>query len=689
LLLIGPGIFFVFTKNSLRSDHSHSIKERKMKKSYSPFLCVQLLIIVGAQTILAAEPASQPTMMEEIIVTASRTEESKAAVSSNVTVITEEDIRQSSAQNVGDLLAEQSIGYIKKYPGNLTSVGIRGFRTDTHGNDLQGHVLVLLDGRRAGTGNLAKILTKNVARIEIVRGPGAVQYGSAGMGGVINVITRRGTENSLFVEGSGGSYDTATATIGGTALTGGLDFAGSYTYGTNGDYDTGNGETYHNTGINYENGLSANLGYSFSENNRLGLIFTGFNVDEAGNPGFLSQNDLDNYSDKSNYSADLTFDGKCPITGSKLLARYFFGQDENSWMDPVASNPTGWDMGMLSENKTDQQGAQFQVSNTLGPTTFTAGFDWLDYEVENSWTPKVTEYSNPALFLLSKAFFLDNRLTANIGFRYDWYDVEVKEPAGGNADDGHFTPQLGVAWMVTDVLKLRAQYGEAFTMPSADQLAADYPSFGSRVLGNSDLDPEQSATWEGGIDYGQNGLSGSLTYFYTDFKDKIVDTHLADGSQTWENIGDATIAGFEAELGYDLGIPFDWAWEVRPYLNMTILTKYEDESTGEDLQYISGVNSSAGLVLNNGDGVFCRLNVAYGGSQDVTDYESGYPYQDVELASYTVTDLTASWRFYENDQVGAFTLRGEVRNLFDEDYAYVKGYPMPGRGLYAGLRWDY
>ena len=661
-----------------------------MKKHYYPILCAQLLAITSVQPIFAAEPATaKSNMMDELIVTASRSQETKATISANVTVITREDINQSSSNTIGDLLAEQSIGHIQKYPGNLTSVGIRGFRTDTHGNDLQGHVLVLLDGRRAGTGNVAKILTKNVARIEIIRGPGAVQYGSAGMGGVINIITRRGTENSLFFEGSGGSYGTGEGTIGGTAFSNGLDFAGSYTYGTHGDYDTGNGEPFHNTGINHETGLSANLGYSFSDTNRLGLIITRFDVDKAGNPGYLSQNDLDNYSDKENYSTDLTFEGQCPVTGSNLLARYFFGQDENSWMDPMTSNPSGWDNGKPSKNQTDQQGVQFQLTGDIGITTLTAGFDWLDYEVENSWTPNKTNYSNPALFLLGKASFLENRLTTNLGLRYDWYDVEVKEPAGRNADDSHFTPQIGVAWMVTDVLKLRAQYGESFMMPSANQMAAQYTSFGRRVVGNANLDPEQSSTWEGGVDYDQNGLSGSLTYFHTDFEDKIISDYLSDGSSTWTNLGEAAISGFEAELAYDLGMPLDLTWEVRPYLNATLLTRYEDKTTGEDLQYISDTNYSAGLVVNNGDGIFCRLNVAYTGSQDVTDYESGYPYQEVKLDASTVTDLTASWRFYENERVGAFTLRGEVRNLFDEEYAYVKGYPMPGRGLYAGLRWEY
>ncbi len=660
-----------------------------MKKQYIPILCAQLIAATFACPLFASESAVTPTMMDEVLVTTSRTEESVTTVSANVTIISAEDIRQSTSSNVGDLLAEQAIGHIQKYPGNLISVGIRGFSTDTHGNDLQGHVLVLLDGRRAGTGNLAKILTKNVSRIEIVRGPAAVQYGSAGMGGVINIITKRGDHNGFFVEGYGGSFDTAEATIGGSGLINGLDFSGAYSYGSRGDYKTADGDSYQNTGVNSENGLSANLGYSFSDSNRLGLIITGYSVDDAGNPGLLSQNDLDNSSDKDNYSADLSFEGQCPVTGSKLLARYFFGKDENSWMSPLASNPTGWDTGMLSENKTDQQGAQLQLTGDLGPATFTAGVDWLDYEVENSWTPNRTSYSNPALFLLSKASLLEDRLTASLGLRYDWYSVEVQEPAGNSVDDSHFTPQIGLAWMVTKSLKIRAQYGEAFMMPSADQLGADYSTFGTHVVGNPDLGPEKSSTWEGGLDYQQSAFRSSFTWFHTDFTEKIVSDYASDGSSTWKNLGDATISGLEIELAYDLGMPLGWDWEVRPYLNLTILSTYEDNRTDQDLQYTSGSNYATGLVLSNGDDISCRINAAYTGSQNVTDYGSGYPYQDTILDSSIVTDLSASYRIYQSQQAGSLTLRGEVRNLFDEDYAYVKGYPMPGQAFYAGLRWDY
>ncbi|MCI5121047.1 MAG: TonB-dependent receptor [Candidatus Electrothrix sp. AUS4] len=264
------------------------------------------------------------------------------------------------------------------------------------------------------------------------------------------------------------------------------------------------------------------------------------------------------------------------------------------------------------------------------------------------------------------------------------------EPAGRNSDDTHITPKIGLSWQVTEQLKLRAQYAEAFMIPSADQLAADFTRFGSRTIGNPELEPESSRTYEAGLDFSTSGLKVSLTSFYTDFTDKIIVDYLADGSRTWQNLGDATISGFEGEFSYDLGMSMGWDWEVRPYLNLTLLTRYEDESAGEDLQDVSGMNMSTGLIVSDGDGITCRLNVAYSGSQDVEDWEAGIsPTPVVELDASTVTDLSASWRFYENERLGSFTLRGEIDNLFDEEYAYVKGYPMPGRSLFALLRWEY
>lgn len=634
--------------------------------------------------------AAEVRTLDEVVVSAGRIEQPKKDVTANISVITREELEQTAASNVGDLFAELGLSHIQKYPGTLTSIAIRGFRSETHGNDLQGHVLVLLDGRRAGTGNMAKILTGNVERIEIIRGPGAVQYGSGGVGGVVNIITRRATRNSVLVEAGAGSFDEYEGTIGATVLHKGFDFAGTFIGQTMGDYETGSGETYKNTGFDSKTGVSINGGYSFTEGNRLGVIFTGFNVDEDGNPGYINTVDTDDYTDKDNYSLDMRYDGRDASGTYQWMARYFFGKDENNWVYPTASNPDGWDFGETAFNKTDQQGAQAQMSGNLGMVTLVGGLDWVKYKVENSWTPEETEYANPAVFLLGKGAVLDDRLVLTAGLRYDWYDVEVVKPAGREETDNHLTPSVGLAWLATETLKVRARYAEGFVMPSADQLAADYWNWGIRTMGNPELKAETSRTLDGGLDYAQEGFAGSLTYFTTDFEDKITNYILADGSSSWTNLGSAAIDGVELELSYDLGVQMNIAWEIRPYLNMTLLTKYEDEITGEDLLYTSGANYSAGLVVADGSDWFCRFNVAYTGSQDVQDWEAGvYPVPLVEMDSFTVADMVASYRFLKSKQYGNWTVRGEIRNIFDEDYAYVPGNPMPGRSFFAGLRGEY
>lgn len=628
--------------------------------------------------------------MDEVVVTESRIEESKREVTANLSVISKERIEQSSSSDLGELLTEYGLGHIQKYPGALTSIGIRGFRTDSHGNDLQGKVLILLDGRRAGSGNAVKIQTKNIERVEIIRGPGAVQYGSAGIGGVVNVITRAGTNNSLFVEGGYGSYDKAEGTIGGTAVNGGFDFSGTLSYLSTGDYDTGSGDTFANTGLDDQISTSLHGGYSFSENHRVGVIFTGYKVQGVGSSGYFSNMDLDDYSDKSNFSLDTKYTGNAADAKSQWMARFFFGRDENTWVDPTESNPDFWDDGIPSKNKTDQMGAQAQYSTKMVGHTLTAGFDWIDYQIEKTSSPNETTYTNPALFLLGKGSYLGDTLIANLGLRYDWFEVEVEDPAGRTEDQSHLTPKIGLAWLASDSIKLRAQYAQGFMMPSANQLAIDTVSRGQRVVGNPDLDPEKSQTYEAGVDYTRNTLLASVTYFHTAFEDKIVTSFLSDGSQSWDNAGDATVTGFEIEASYDLGQPLGWEWELRPYFNATFLNDFEDEETGEDLQYISDSTLSGGLVTSNGNGTFCRFNVAYYSGQTVQDWESGiYPTPDYELDAITVADLSAAWKFIENEQYGDVTVRGEIRNLFDEDYAFVKGYPMPGINFFLSLRWDY
>lgn len=636
-----------------------------------------------------AAVAAEPAVMEKVVVTASRIAESEKEVSSNISVIAREEIVQSPATSLGDLLAERGLAHIQKYPGSLTSIGIRGFRTDTHGNDLQGHVLILLDGRRAGTGNAVKILTKNIERVEIIRGPGAVQYGSAGMGGIVNVITRKGTENLAFVEAGAGSYERAEGAVGGTARVAGFDFSGAVVTRSGGDYDSGGGGTFANTGFDQETGVSLNTGYNFGSGQRLGVVFTGYDVSGAGSPGYFATPDLDDSAEKDNFSLDTQYVGGTTDSRMHWMVRYFFGRDNNQWEYPTGSNPDGYDTGIGSSNETDQQGSQAQFSATYAGYTLTGGVDFIHYQIENSWSPQQTSYTNPALFALGKAKFFEDDIVVTGGLRYDWFKVEVEEPASG-AEEQHLTPQLGLVYNLSQEVKLRTQYGQGFMVPSADQLAIDTFHYGTRTVGNPDLDPEKSSTYEAGVDVDYKTLTLSVGYFYTAYEDKITSQYLADGSQSWTNLGEATVAGLEGEASYDLGDPLQLDWELRPYFNLAFLTQYEDEETGDDLLYTSQTSLSGGVVIGNGKGMFCRFNISHYSAQDVEDWEANsYPAPVVALDSITVADLSASYRFLETDSYGALTVRGEVTNLFDEEYGYVKGYPMEGRAFFVSLRWDY
>jgi vitamin B12 transporter len=633
----------------------------------------------------------EPYLLDEVVVTSGRVSEKKQEVTSHITVLDETDIQRSSADTLDEILAEQATGHIHRYPGGLASVGMRGFRTETHGNDLRGHILILLDGRRIGTGNGARIPARNIERIEIVRGPAAVQYGSAAMGGVINVITKQGKETpALALEGTGGSDSTWEGSLSASGAARGFDASGSVSLRSSDDYETGEGDLYMNTGVDREEAVSLNLGYTPAPGHRIGFVYTRTRIDQAGSPSYLSRNDLDDYTDGYNRSLDLSYKGAALEDVLAWKVRYFEGRDRSTWVDPVDSNPDFFDDGIPSERDTEFQGAQAQVSLDRDLYLVTAGFDWAEYEIGNTWLPRETRYENPAGFLLAKVRLMDRRLVFNGGVRYDDYEVEVTEPRGKAEKDHHVTPRLGSAFTIVDGLKLRVNYGEAFVMPGADQLAADYVAFGRRQVGNPDLKPETSWTLDGGLDLVRGALEASLTCFVTGYEDKIQAATTAAGDRTWDNLGEATIEGLEGELSYDVGAWFDWAWEVRPELQAVWLTTYEDDLTGEDLLYVSDLNLSAALTVADPGNFWARVQVSYWGPQRVEDWESGlFPVPEVEKGGFTVVNLSAEKTLLRTDRSGDLSLRFEAKNLLDHSYDHVKGFPMPGARWHAGLTWRF
>lgn len=627
------------------------------------------------------------SVLDTLVVTAGRVEEKKEDVTTNITVITEEEIQQASVQDLGDLLGKQGF-MIREYPNSLSSVSVRGFRTETHGNDLASHVLILINGRRAGTGNLAKIMMDNVERVEIIRGPGSVQYGASAMGGVVNVITKQGVgKPSVHVQGTLGSWNYKQTSAGISGQVKGFDFSSSVSRESQDDYNTAKGDKYYNTGFDSKERISLNAGWTFAPENRIGVTYTGYEGEGIGSPNYLSANDLDNYVDHAINTVDLVYDGQTYDGFLIWNLRYFNGKDEYETFDP---EKYGSKHSYFRD--TDQQGAQAQLTAKWDYAHVTAGVDWTNYAISNTYTldGKENTYDNPSAFLMAKTSLLDDRLVLSAGGRYDKYEVESDD--GQSCNETNWSSSLGAVYKFMPGLSVRANYAEAFRMPTADELYMfnDYSAWGYGIWsGNPDLKPEKSKTYEIGLDFSRAAFSCGMTYFHTDFKNKIAYSYVvAEELTRYENVDGATVSGVEGSLQLDIGRLLDWSsFQLTPHVSFTYLTEYRDEENDKDLEYTPEWTAAYGLRFTNADiGFSSNLNFTYISEQDITDYEGT---GDTTLGDYTVADLTVSKTLLTFEKYGDISLKAEIRNLFDESYAVVQGYTMPGRSFYVGLKYIY
>ncbi len=624
--------------------------------------------------------------LEDMVVTTSRVGEMKKEVTQTLKTIDKFEIEASGASDLGDLLAEEGIGHIQKYPVANTSVGIRTFRTDPMGNDLVGRVLILLNGRRAATGNLTKFLTKNIERIEIIRGPGAVQYGSAGMGGVINIITKRGDEDlEGFVEAGFGSYGLNEQSAGASGKTGKFDYSLAATRQDQNDYETADDGDYDNTYVEDQINCSINLGYEFLPNNRIGVIWNYYDV-KTGNWNSWDYNTPNiNYVKKDNNSFDIIYDGAVASKTYTWQARYFNTEDNNNYYYPDGSSTD-------SIGKSEQNGAQAQVTGDWDIAQLTVGADWVNYKIESSG--EIGKYDNLAFFALSKFRLMDDRLILSTGARLDTYEIK----GGGNKDDQEdITCSVGAAYLITDHLKFRVNFGQAFVMPTAEAMLMDMSYYGGMYIyeANPDLDPERSKTYEAGVEYETVFIRAALTGFYTDYKDKIETLYVGFDLPTWTttytyyNVDEATISGIEGEFSVDFGGLLSWGMEIRPFVKFVYLDQYEDGETGDDLLFVSDRTLSAGLRVSSPDHFNVTLTVAYTGDQDINVYDAYFNTLRVTKGDFTVTNLAGNYKIFQQSNGNAVWFHGEVNNLFDKDYEYVNGYPMPGRNFYASLKYTF
>ncbi|MCH8685729.1 TonB-dependent receptor plug domain-containing protein [Pedomonas mirosovicensis] len=612
----------------------------------------------AAQPAFALEPVNP---LDQIIVSATRTEQSLGVTGTSVSVLTAEDIKATRKTMLTDVLREvPGVTVVRSGgPGAQTSLFLRGVGGE--------ETVVLVDGVRindpstpAGTAHLTDIVTTGIERVEVLRGPQSTLYGSHAIGGVINIITTSG-QPGLHAEGlvEGGSFDSwrAAGTVsGGTeAVTGSLTASFYDTDGISAaDKDDGNTEKdgYRNWSV------LGSVGARLADNVRLDLkgLYNRGRADYDGFPPPLYM-----FADTQNNSTNTLYSGYAGVTvdalGGAFSNRLAVGYSRTDRADYDAD---------LKTNDTRGQTRRFEYQGTVraGPATeITFGAETERTKIRNialgDAAPLRANVDIHSLYAQGQTTLFE-RLTLTAGARYDDHDTF----------GDHATFRVAGAYRIeeTDTL-LRANWGEGFKAPSLYQLYS--------VYGNEDLDAETSKGWEVGFDQGfvEGRIRVSGTYFQQKLKNQIDyvncttgDPMCADGRWGYyDNVARASFKGVELGLLLQpidpLVIRANYTWlEPLNEVTDTDLARRARDSFQTSVNWAATekLNFSASLTLT-GD--------SYDSAGEVN-----------RLEGYTLVDLRAGYAILPGLEV-----YGRVDNVFDADYEVVSGYGTLGRGAFIGL----
>ena len=510
--------------------------------------------------------------LDEVVVTTLRKETKRKNVPQSMTVITRAAIDLTPAQEVTDLLKKNAAVGIIQYPGLSAGVGIRGFRPQFSG--LNQRSLLLVDGRPAGTVNIATINPADIERIEVLKGPASALYGSSAMGGVINIITKKSSgevQGNAFAEY--GSYETAKlgASAGGN-ITKRLDFDLSFlSFDRNKNMKLGKNNLFRNllngdkatknytdgavdvednrsdglrrdyTKLNYNTG-SLRLGYQLSDIWRIdirGERFVAKNVESPSDIFF--GNAQPSTKDIERHNEEATITGN--FLNHKLTFRGYSAQESGQNNTLVSAAGVKIVPYVSYQSKTSWKGLQAKDAYQLGNHSLIFGLDYSDAAITThsflatgvEKAPFSPNYSlsTAAAYVQGQFNFLDNKLVVNPGVRLDMITYDVKETpllttyAGGKETSPFFSPSLAAQYAVNKMFTVHASTGRAFVTPDAYNVAgySEILAGGKATItrGNPDLKNENSISWDAGLRFAmaELGITADFTYYNTSVKDRI------------------------------------------------------------------------------------------------------------------------------------------------------------------------
>ncbi|MFQ5779868.1 MAG: TonB-dependent receptor plug domain-containing protein [Nitrospiria bacterium] len=583
------------------------------------------------------------TTLEPVVVTAKRIPSPMLEVGSSISVVTAEDIERRNIKSVHEAVREvagvdvaQSGGL-----GKITSVFLRG------GNSF--HTLVLIDGVQVnspttGGYDFGDLLVENIERIEVLRGPQSALYGSEAIGGVVNIITKKGkgkTAFSLLTEF--GSFRTFRERIGIIGAEEAFDYAFSISRidskGISAASEAqGNGEEDGYKNVTVSNRVGLNL----PRDGRVDLTvryITGENEID----GFGADDPNRTLDRDALYAAIVIKGAVADWWVPSLQLSVADEQLEQDDPDAIFDNS-------LTETNVQNILLQNELSLLMG-NTLLVGVEY-DQQQGNRRGSFDEEVETKSVFVEDQAVLFDV-LFLTAGVRYDDHSTF--------GDETTFRGTLAYLIEGWDT-KLHASFGTGFRAPSLNELF--FPGFS-----NTDLRAEESHGFDIGfgkeflMDRSQEAFWFDVTYFHNDFDDLI---SFPPPTFIPININEAEARGVEFSSGIvvmkDLAINLGYTF-----------MDTEDKATGKQL--LRRAKNKGSFAISYG--VTDRLDVNLFG----TIVEDRIDFGGAEMDDFVKVDIASSYQVTDN-----LEFIGRIENLFDEDYEEVTGFTSPGFSVFGGVK---
>ena len=640
--------------------------------------------------------------LDEIVVTATKTARELKDVTTNMTVITAEDIEGTEPTDIMDLLRQVPGLSLNGLGSSKASfyAGFRGIQPSSRG------VLIMMDGIEMNDPsnyiNVMNIPMNRIERIEVIKSPASVLYGPAGVGGIINVITKKPTQK---IEGNvsftAGDFSRKEPYL----YLGGL-FENGFYCGL--DYWYLDTDGYRENSFTKQHVATPRLGYS-NETLDIDFVLDYRNAD-YGFPGGLPWDDYKN-DPKRATQPDCDGDSDTINTGLKVnwkiredaLLKFKGAYRKNNWR----TEDFGFEFKGKDYYAWNAEADYQQALSILGKQNlFLGGVEYRD--MHNNLSMRLDDYwstvfsfpiNNKAEIqeriwgvFLQDEISLTGNLLVNLGVRYDYIQTEYdnKLDASKSYDNSHskWSPRLGFTYTVHNSLNFFGNYTEGIRTVNMSRSAFQL---------TENVSPEREKSLELGfrgslfdrVDY-------SLAGFLINTEDKIVQTNIR---YAYENAGEARSKGFEMAVGIDLPLNITAAFNYT-YIDSKF-TDFQTSAACYDDKYVPLVPKNMfGATLEWNHPVYGRVNGSFKYVDEKylnNDFENLY-----EMDDYMVVNLKYTYTFRDTfHENGAMRLSVGVNNLFDEIYAeygeidgglYAPGpsvWPADGRALFVSLAYEF